>query len=65
MTKSHKKRPPSGEIRQSQILSTFGPGSMVDLPDYSVRTYAVGERDNQGAAKYARTASRTMLRFDS
>ncbi|MBR8834208.1 MAG: DUF1998 domain-containing protein [Stigonema ocellatum SAG 48.90 = DSM 106950] len=36
MTKSNKKRPPSGEIRQSQILSTFGPGSMVDLPDYSI-----------------------------
>lgn len=34
--KSHKKRPPSGEIRQSQILSTFGPGAMVDLPDYSI-----------------------------
>jgi len=36
MTKSNKKRPPSGEIRQSQILSTFGPGSMVDLPDHSI-----------------------------
>ena len=34
--KSNKKRPSAGEIRQSQILSTFGPGSMVDLPDYSV-----------------------------
>jgi len=34
--KSKAKRPPSGEIRQSQILSTFGPGAMVDLPDYSV-----------------------------
>ena len=30
------KRSPSGEIRQSQILSTFGPGSMVDLPNQSV-----------------------------
>lgn len=27
---------PSGEIRQSQLVSTFGPGSMVDLPNYSV-----------------------------
>jgi hypothetical protein len=36
MTKSNQKRPPSGEIRQSQILSTFGPGAMVDLPDYSI-----------------------------
>jgi Domain of unknown function (DUF1998) len=34
--KSKKKRPPDGEIRQSQILSTFGSGSMVDLPEASV-----------------------------
>lgn len=34
--KSKAKQHPCGEIRQSQILSTFGPGSMVDLPDYSV-----------------------------
>lgn len=34
--KSSKKQPPAGEIRQSQILSTFGPGSMVDLPNTSV-----------------------------
>ena len=25
-----------GELRQGQVLSTFGPGSMVDLPDISV-----------------------------
>ncbi|MBN8563497.1 MAG: DUF1998 domain-containing protein [Leptolyngbya sp. UWPOB_LEPTO1] len=31
-----KKRPPDGEIRQSQVLSTYGPGSMVDLPEASV-----------------------------
>ena len=28
--------PPTGELRQSQVLSTFGPGSMVDLPNHSV-----------------------------
>lgn len=27
---------PSGDIRQSQLVTTFGPGSMVDLPNYSV-----------------------------
>ncbi len=32
MNKSNKKQPPAGQVRQSQILSTFGPGSMVDLP---------------------------------
>jgi hypothetical protein len=35
-TKSNSKRPVTGEIRQSQILTTFGPGSMVDLPNQSV-----------------------------
>ena len=24
-----------GEIRQSQVVSTFGPGSMVDLPNHA------------------------------
>jgi Domain of unknown function (DUF1998) len=27
---------PQGEIRMSQLVNTFGPGSMIDLPDYSV-----------------------------
>ncbi len=27
---------PQGEIRQSQVVTTFGPGSMVDLPDHAV-----------------------------
>ncbi|MBF2028310.1 MAG: DUF1998 domain-containing protein [Oscillatoriales cyanobacterium C42_A2020_001] len=34
--KAKTKRPAAGEIRQSQIISTFGPGSMVDLPNHSV-----------------------------
>jgi hypothetical protein len=29
-------RQPDGEIRQSQLITTFGPGVMVDLPDRSV-----------------------------
>ncbi|BDA75949.1 hypothetical protein CAL7716_101150 (plasmid) [Calothrix sp. PCC 7716] len=36
MAAKNQKKPPDGEVRQSQILTTFGPGSMVDLPDYSV-----------------------------
>lgn len=32
---SPKKRAP-GELRRSQILNTYGPGSMVDLPNHSV-----------------------------
>jgi hypothetical protein len=35
-SKSSKSVPPAGEIRRSQILSTFGPGSMVDLPNSSI-----------------------------
>jgi hypothetical protein len=31
-----KQVPPSGEVRQSQLVTTFGPGSMIDLPDHSV-----------------------------
>src|SRR5438270_212125 len=27
---------PQGQIRQSQIITTFGPGAMVDLPRYAV-----------------------------
>ena len=30
------KIPPTGELRRSQVLTTFGPGSMVDLPNQSV-----------------------------
>jgi len=34
--KAKGKQPAAGEIRRSQILSTFGPGSMVDLPETSI-----------------------------
>lgn len=34
--KDRRNIPPDGEIRQSQIITTFGPGAMVDLPDRSV-----------------------------
>ncbi len=27
---------PAGQIRQSQIITTFGPGAMLDLPNHSV-----------------------------
>jgi hypothetical protein len=29
-----KKRPP-GQLRRSQVITTFGPGSLIDLPDHS------------------------------
>ena len=34
-TKDRNKRPP-GQVRQSQVVTTFGPGSMFDMPDHSV-----------------------------
>lgn len=36
MSKKGRQKPPDGEIRQSQILTSFGPGSMVDLPKHSI-----------------------------
>lgn len=36
MSKGKKKVPAAGELRRSQVISTFGPGAMLDLPDHSV-----------------------------
>ncbi len=36
MKQTKRKARPHGEIRQSQLVTTFGPGSMVDLPGHSV-----------------------------
>ncbi|MEI7892750.1 MAG: DUF1998 domain-containing protein [Myxococcales bacterium] len=40
---------PTGELRQSQVLTTFGPGAMVDLPDHSVLIagleYWIGDKE--------------------
>jgi hypothetical protein len=35
MSKGASARPP-GQVRQSQVITTFGPGAFLDLPDYSV-----------------------------
>lgn len=35
MRRQRHKRP-HGQLRQSQIVTTFGPGALLDLPDYSV-----------------------------
>ena len=31
-----KNKKPHGQVRQSQVVTTFGPGSMFDLPNHSV-----------------------------
>ncbi|HAA54608.1 MAG TPA: hypothetical protein DCE42_07610 [Myxococcales bacterium] len=36
MAKRSWKGKPDGELRQSQVVTTFGPGAMVDFPDHSV-----------------------------
>jgi hypothetical protein len=36
MARARASKRPHGQIRQSQLITTFGPGAMVDLPDYSV-----------------------------
>jgi hypothetical protein len=32
----NKRKPPSGQVRQSQLITSFGPGAMMDLPKHSV-----------------------------
>lgn len=48
MVRSPQQRPPDSELRHSQLLTTFGPGAMVDLPHQSViiagLTYWKGEK---------------------
>ncbi len=34
--KKHGNVKPAGQLRQSQVVTTFGPGAMMDLPDYAV-----------------------------
>src|SRR5437899_250072 len=41
------KRPP-GRLRQSQLISTFGPGALVDLPNYSVLIAGLDYWSNSG-----------------
>lgn len=36
MSTSSASKKPHGQIRQSQVITTFGPGSLVDLPNHSV-----------------------------
>src|SRR5438876_3989571 len=34
--KQHRNKRPHGQLRQGQVVSTFGPGAMLDLPSHSV-----------------------------
>jgi hypothetical protein len=44
-------RRPPGKLRQSQLISTFGPGALVDLPNYSVLVSGLDHWSSQGQAE--------------
>src|SRR3954463_1993278 len=46
--KSKNAAKPHGQIRQSQIVTTFGPGAMLDLPNYSVLVAGLDEWSRGG-----------------
>ena len=58
--------PPTGELRQSQVLTTFGPGAMVDLPNHSVLIGGlegwIGERERVFESRLGRLATRATER---
>ena len=45
-------RPP-GQLRHSQVVTTFGPGSLLDLPTVSVIVGGLGSIDFTNAARRA------------
>ena len=60
---------PHGQIRQSQIVTTFGPGAMVDLPDHAVIIGGLdnwsGYRDRQIFEERLAEKVKKLLRVDS
>jgi MrfA Zn-binding domain len=60
---------PHGQIRQSQIVTTFGPGAMVDLPDHAVIIGGLeswtGWRDHPVHEERLAAKVKALLRLDS
>ncbi len=60
---------PHGQVRQSQIVTTFGPGAMVDLPDHAVIVGGLdnwsGYRDRQIFEDRLAAKVRKLLRVDA
>ncbi|WP_053217024.1 DUF1998 domain-containing protein [Virgibacillus senegalensis] len=50
-----------GELRPSQLITTFGPGSIVDLPDYSVIIGGIDKWDSIDVSK-AKTIEEPRIR---
>ena len=46
---------PNGEIRLSQLISTYGPGALTDLPDYSVLISGLSFWRQDGTTGHLRT----------
>ena len=59
---------PAGQIRQSQIVTTFGPGAMVDLPDHAViiggLEHWTGYKDRQIFEDRLAAKVKTLLHMD-
>lgn len=60
---------PAGQLRQSQVVTTFGPGAMVDLPDHSViigglNTWS-GHTDRPITEERLAAKVKTLLGWDS
>ncbi|MXW39950.1 MAG: DUF1998 domain-containing protein [Synechococcus sp. SB0668_bin_15] len=47
-TRCQTARPPLGQARQSQVLQLYGPGAMVDLPDYALLIGGLDLWDDKG-----------------
>lgn len=58
--------PPAGHIRQSQVVTTWGPGAMIDLPDQSALIggldFWMGEREPIDEPRLAQLLSRQLGR---
>ena len=60
---------PQGQLRQSQVVTTFGPGAMVDLPEHSVIIGGLdnwtGHRDRQIFEDRLASKIKTLLNVSS
>lgn len=60
---------PAGQIRQSQIVTTFGPGAMVDLPEHAVIIGGLdhwsGWRDHRVTEERLATKVKALLNLQS
>jgi len=54
-------RTPVGEIRPSQLLWTYGPGALIDLPNISVITMGIDRWRKIDASRFKRRGYWPML----